>query len=224
MKKILVLGLASLCAAGVAKADYSLSTDFTIASDYIFRGLKYGDLSLQPSVEFTQYDFYAGIWAQQPLEKRKSKGYSDEVDLYFGYSPKLTDTLSLDLGVTHYRYPNSSDYSTEAFVGANYTISKFTPGIYAYYDFDLKVFTVQGNLGFSIPLDQLGTSLDLSASIGSASPDVGDSYVYYSVGASVPYKLNENATVKVGVNWATNDLSGADDNFFFYTVGLTIGF
>lgn len=229
MKKSLVIGLAGLAAlitGSVAQAgDYAFSTDLTFASKYVFRGLQAGDNSLQPSLEVTKDEFYAGVWAEQPLENRSSRGWGDEVDFYAGYTPKITDTVTLDLGATHYYYP-TSDSTTEAFVGANVTLDKFTPGVYTYYDFDLKAFTVQGNLGFSIPMDAAGTSLDLSASIGHVSRDSdnGPSYTYYSAGVSVPYKLNEHATVKVGVNWATHTLDGVEKNHLWFTAGLTVGF
>ncbi len=232
MKKTLVIALATLFAGGAAQAgDFSISSDLTFASEYVFRGIKYGDNSLQPSVEFSQDEFYAGIWAQQPLENRSSRGWGDEIDFYGGYTPKLSDAVSLDLGGTHYYYP-SGDSTTEAFVGANFTVNSITPGIYGYYDFDLKAFTVQGNLGFSVPLDQAGTALDIAIAVGHVSPDEGPSYTYYSAGVSVPYKINENATVKVGLNWAGHNLShlnalaidGGDKNHLWFTAGLTVGF
>ena len=44
-------------------------------------------------------------------------------------------------------------------------VSGFTPGLYLYYDFDLEWFTAQANLGFSVPMDNLGTTLDLAAEV-----------------------------------------------------------
>jgi len=224
MKKTLVIGIAALLAGNLAYAgDYSISTDVTLASDYIFRGIKLGDMSLQPSVQFSQDEFYGGIWVEQPLENRSSEGWGDEIDFFAGYTPKLSDMLSLDVGATHYYYPSGGS-TTELFAGANFTLDRLTPGVYAYYDLDLEAFTVQGNLGFSVPLDAAGTSLDIALALGHVSPDEGDSYTYYSVGVSVPYKLNENASVNVGVNWASHTLDGVDDNHLWFTAGLTVGF
>lgn len=224
MKKTLVLGIAALLAGNTAHAgDFSISTDVTFASEYVFRGIKLGDFSLQPSVQFAQDGFYGGIWAQQPLEKRSSRGWTDEVDIFAGYTPELSDTVSLDVGATHYHYPVGGS-TTELFVGANFTFDTITPGVYAYYDLDLEAFTVQGNLGFSIPFDEAGTSLDVALALGNVSPDVGESYTYYSVGLSVPYKINEHASVNAGVNWSSHTLDGAEDNHLWFTAGLTVGF
>jgi uncharacterized protein (TIGR02001 family) len=230
MKKSLVIGLATLLSGGIATAaEWSFSSDLTFTSKYIFRGLQLGDNSLQPSVEATLDNFYAGIWVNQPVENRRSQMLEDEIDFYLGYTPKLSDAVSLDVGATHYYYVGASgrpttDASTEAFLGANFATGSLTPGVYVYYDFDLDTFTVQGNLGFSVPLDQAGTAIDFAASIGNVSPDEGESYTYYSVGASVPYKLNEHVTARVGVNWASHTLDGLEDNHLWFTAGLTVGF
>ena len=225
MKKTLVIALAAVLATGAAQAQYSLSTDMTFATDYVFRGIKLADNTFHPSIELSQDNFYGGIWGALPLENRGSNGYSDEWDIYAGYTPQLSDTLSMDIGFTHYRYPalDGAD-TTEAFVGVNSDLSGFTPGIYGYYDFDLKTLTIQGNVGTSLPLDAIGTSLDLSGYVGYVKPDKADSYAYYGVGVSLPFKLNETATLTIAGNWATNDIEGADDNFFFLTAGLTMGF
>lgn len=224
MKKTLVLGLAALATGSVATAgDITFSSDLTFSSMYVFRGIQYGDNSLQPSIEVAQDAFYAGLWVQQPINNRSSEGWGDEFDFYLGYAPQLSDAVSLDVGATHYYYP-TADSTTEAFVGANFTAGNLIPGIYVYYDFDLETFTVQGNLGFSVPLDQAGTSLDFIASIGQVEPDEGDSYTYYSAGVSLPYKLNEHTTAKFGVNWASHSLDGVEDNHLWYTGSITVQF
>ena len=109
-------------------------------------------------------------------------------------------------------------------MGLNTDMNGFTPGIYGYYDFDLETYTLQGNLGTSVPLDSIGSSLDLSGYVGYVKPKGGDSYVYYGVGVSLPFKLNETATVTFAGNWATNDVDGAEGSLFFFTAGLTMGF
>lgn len=232
MKKTLVIGLAVLCAGSVARSqDFSISSDLTFASEYIFRGIKLAENSLQPSIEFAADEFYAGLWTNLPLENRSSANLEDELDFYLGFTPKLSDAVTLDIGATHYYFTGASgrpttDSTTEAFIGANFLFENFSPGVYAYYDFDLEAFTIQGNLGFSIPLDQVGTSLDLAFNVGHVNPDEGESYLYYGAGLSVPYKINENATVKVGVNWASHDLNDQliEDDHLWFTAGVTVGF
>lgn len=226
MKKALVLALAGFAAGGAAYGQYSVSTDITFASEYIFRGVKLSDNTLHPSVEFSQDQMYAGFWAALPINNRDGMGYVDEYDFYLGFSPKLSDTLTLDAGVTYYYYPNGNvDESLEAYIGVTADWAGLTPSLYAYYDFDLEAYTVQGSFGYSIPLQGIGSSLDLSATLGFVNPQDVDSWIYYGVGATVPYKLNDNATVKAGLQWVRNDIEGIeDDNFLLWTVGLTVGF
>lgn len=228
MKKILVLAVAALATTGVARADYSLSSDLTYASEYIFRGIQLGDNTLHPSIELTQGDFYLGMWAALPIDQVESKGWTNEFDFYLGYTKELSDKASVDLGVTYYYYPDGEvEESTEAYLGMTFDVGGFTPSGYAYYDFDLEALTLQGSIGYSIPMAGAGTSLDLSATYGYVEPDEGDSYSYYGASAQVPYKLNENATLTFGVHYASNDIDDVfdvDDDFFYYTAGVTIGF
>lgn len=228
MKKTALI-LAALAAGFTARAEdakssYSVTLDFPYTSKYVFRGVEVATDAIQPSVEFSSGDFYAGIWTSVPLEK----GYDStkEIDFYGGYGIPLNDTWKMDVGATVYYYPESNGTTTtEAFVGVNGDVSGVSPSVYAYYDFTLEVFTLQGSLGYSIPLQVIGSSVDLSATLGWVNPDdsSSDDYVYYSLGASIPYKLAENATFTVGVNWSDTDIDGSDDAFWV-TTGVSVGF
>jgi len=228
MKKItlilaaLVMG-ASLSAEEAAPKSYSVTVDFPYATKYVFRGMEYAEDVVQPSVKFTTGDFYAGIWSSLPLDK----GYEAEVDYYVGYGFQLTEGLALDVGATVYHYPGLDgpvDKSTfEGYAGVNGSVGGVSLGLYVYNDFDLDVFTVQGNLGYSIPINET-ISMNVSASVGNANPDAGSSYTYYNVGAQFPYKLNDAATITVGVNWASHDASWADDDHVWANAGFTYTF
>ncbi|HWA24990.1 MAG TPA: TorF family putative porin [Lacunisphaera sp.] len=216
---------ASLFAADPAPAStYSITADFPYVSKYVFRGVQYAEGAFQPSVKLTMGDFYAGIWASAPVDK----GYELEIDYYGGYNFKLSDKVTLDVGGTLYSYPGlntpGADKTTfEAYAGLNGSIEGVNLGLYAYNDFTLDVFTLQGNLGYSIPIDDKA-SLNLAASVGHASPDSGSGYTYYSFGASVPYKFSDTVTFTVGANWASHDISGLDDNHLWVNAGLTVTF
>lgn len=223
MKKILFTGLAALSVCAASYGQYSLSVDVTYATNYVFRGIQLGDGTLHPSIEGSVDDFYAGVWFATPLENRNSEGWSDEVDFYAGYTPSLSDTIALDIGATYFTYPNS-DNTFELFTGMNFDLGGVTPGVYVYRDLDLETWTYQGNIGYSIPLESMGASLDLSASLGWVNPDHDQDYSYWGASAVIPYQLAENATASVGIHYASNDLDTGEDNFVYGTVGLTIGF
>lgn len=230
MKKLTFLLAALVSGASLSAQDpvsepassYSVTVDFPYASKYVFRGVQYAKGSLQPSVKVTSGDFYFGIWANAPLDR----GYELEVDYFVGYGIKLKEGWSLDLGATLYSYPglDVGDKTTfEPYLGLNGSLGSVTSGTYAYYDTKLEVFTAQQTFGYSVPLDEKA-SLNISATLGHASPDSGSGYTYYGLGATLPYKLNDKATVTVGAQYASHDLDGVDDSHFWVTAGFTYTF
>lgn len=231
MKKIaLIAALAvgsSLVAAEAAKSSYTVSVDFPYVSKYVFRGVEVAKDAIQPSIEVATADFYAGVWTSQPV----TNNADNEFDFYAGYKAKINDYLSADAGATLYYYPELNKSSggkrstTEGFLGLNSNIKGFTPGVYGYYDFDLKTTTIQTQLGYSLPLPEKGLTLDLSANFGRVILKDTADYSYWSIGATIPYKLNETSTVYAGVSYINNNLKApVEGDFLTYTVGLTVGF
>ncbi|WP_438482041.1 TorF family putative porin [Oleiharenicola lentus] len=216
---------ASLSAQDAAAPSYSVTVDFPYASKYVFRGVQYAEGSIQPSVKLTTGSFYAGVWTNQPI----TSNIDNEVDFFAGYGFKLSDTFSLDVGATAYYYPELDDSTGldnatyEGYVGLNGTFGAFTTGLYAYNDFTLESFTVQGTVGYSVALSDKA-SFNLLGTIGKVYPDSGDDYTYYGVGATVPYKLTDSATLTGGVQYATHDIDGLEDGHLWFTVGLTVTF
>lgn len=232
MIKKTILALAAIGAGTAVYAQESNSVSFTldntVASEYIFRGKEMGDLSFQPSLEAKYGDFYAGVWASFT----ENFAYDAEVDFYSGYSFAINENLSLDVGGTFYYYSNGADDSTfEPFIGLNTSAGGFTFGLYYYYDLQIDDSTYEGSVGYSLPLESLGTSLDFSANLGYVTGDgvenayVEDSYYYYGVGVSVPYKISENATLTAGVKYTdvSEDVIN-DGGEITYSVGLSVGF
>lgn len=255
MKKTSIILAALIGCAGInaqeAKSSYSVTTDFTYASEYIFRGTELAGSSFQPSIEVTSGNAYVGLWANTPIGNYEE--LSNEVDFYAGYKHQVSKALTLEAITTYYWYPEArglnrdfnagiTKYSYEAGLGATYTLSGINLGANYYYDFRLKADTVQASVGYSVPLEAAGASVDFSLYAGSvdlrdASPDYAgpatrESYTYAGADVSLVYKLSEKATVNVGVHYADNDnLAGVggrngvwSDNNLWFTTGLAIGF
>lgn len=239
MKKITILWAALGAAAGLyaqdPKSSYSVTTDFAYTSQYVFRGVKAAGSSFQPSVEVTMEDFYLGLWTSQPITKHQD----NEIDVYGGYKYKLNESVSLEAVGTYYWYPEAKGFTTrksyEAGLGATYTHSSISASLYYYHDFKLKSDTLQGSVGYSLPLQAIGASLDITGFYGTvnshdASPDspwkIRESYNYYGIDVSVPYKLSEKATFTLGGHWARNDNlpPDVDDSHVWWTAGITVGF
>jgi len=218
-----LLSGASLLADDAPAASYNVTVDFPYTTKYVFRGVQYAEGAFQPSVKLTSGDFYAGIWASAPVDK----GYELEIDYYAGYTFKLPNAWSLDVGTTLYSYPGlngGGDKTTfEPYLGLNGSFGAVTSATYLYYDFTLDALTIQETVGYSIPIDST-MSLNLSANLGRVEPDAGSGYTYYGVGVAVPYKLSDKATVTVGAQYADHDLDGVDGGHFWGTLGFTYTF
>lgn len=215
---------------------YTVTTDFTYTSEYVFRGQKQSNAAFQASAEVGYKEIYGGVWTSQPLRSAET----NEVDLYIGYGFPLSNDWKIDTGLTSYNYPETvvntkTGFSTyESYLGlTGGNFAGFTPSVYGYYDWKLDNYTVQASVGYSLPIKQIGTSLDFAATYGYTA-NTG-AYLsnkapgnYWGVGVTVPYKLAPNATLTGGLQYAGNDentSSFADKSYkLYYTVGLTLGF
>jgi uncharacterized protein (TIGR02001 family) len=235
MKKT-ILALAALVAGVSAsaqeatKSDLSVTLDVTYVSNYVFRGGLLAEDSIQPSVEATYGNFYAGVWYSDDINANATS----ETDLYVGYNLAINETFSADFGATRYLYDGQSGLdTTEVYAGikANVLLS---PSAYYYYDFDREVSSYIGSIGHSLPIAKLGVSVDLSATFGYVQiPGNGQDYSYWGFGAAVPYKLSETAKLTGAVNYTHADsrnlpagagaISTEQDQVVF-SVGLSVGF
>jgi len=222
MIKKTILALAALTAGVSAQAAeaaqaakssaLSVTADISYVSHYVFRGLLVADDAVQPSIEATYGDFYAGVWYSDAVNTFNYNSHrvvtTSETDLYAGYGYKVSDKVKLDIGVTRYLYEGlSPDDTTEFYIGA--TVDTFLkPSVYAYYSEEAQnagVSTYTASIGHSIALDFIGSSLDLSALVGFVNAYDNEEYLYGVLSAAIPYKLSENATLTVGVDYVAND-------------------
>lgn len=222
-----------------SKPAYTVTTDFTYASEYVFRGQKQSNAAFQASAEVGYKAIYAGVWANQPLRN----GEGDEIDFYLGYGFPLQNDWKIDTGLSSYSFPEfikgsgSSRIATyEGYVGlTGGNFGGFTPSLYTYYDFKYDDVTVQGSIGYSLPIKQIGTSLDFAVTYG-FSPNTGRfnsgvaNNTYWGAGVTVPYQLAANTKITGGLQYADADGANATQagfavkSTFYYTIGLTFGF
>ena len=95
-------------------------------SQYVFRGKKIADSSIQPRGEIglmpaslSSVNIYVGAWSNQPISRRTGgvgPDQSDEIDIYGGAFIDLpgasnTNKLSLDFGDIYYWYPEAGGAS-----------------------------------------------------------------------------------------------------------------
>lgn len=243
MKKIL-LGTASLLVAATATmpahaGEVSVSTSIDYVTDYVFRGVSLADSAIQPGVEVAVGDFTVGAWVSTGVGDTSILA-GDEVDLYASYSFALSDTISTDVGITYYHYPQGGGlFSTNGGGSGTYEVfasvgfdTMLAPSASVYYDLTLEAFTLEGGIGHSFPAGDK-TSFDLGATVGLVDGD-GFSYEYGSASASLGYAFTDAVSAYVGANYALSSdntlnykkiLQGTPkDNLLFFGAGIAAGF
>lgn len=227
MKKTAALLLAAAITGGSLSAQeesaYSITVDFPYVSEYVFRGIKYAEDSIQPSIEFAVDDLYAGIWTNQPV----TGGTANEFDFYMGYGVSLSDTWALDFGFTYYYYPETptGDEQFEPFVGVSGDLgSGLSATAYYYYETEFEASTFQVGLGYTVEVSD-STSVDLAADYGFVGISGGGDYSYWSLSGTYNVALNDTASTYAGLVYADNDIGGgADDSFVYFIGGVSLGF
>lgn len=187
--------------------NWSLSAD--LVSDYVFRGVSLADTAAQTGVEVGMGSFYAGAWFSTGVGDTSILA-GDEVDLYAGYGFTLSDTVSADVGVTYYHYPQfgglfsengGASGTYEVYGGLSFDVA-LAPSIYSYYDFTLENWTIEGSVGHSIAAsDSLSFDLGLSAGLVDGN---GFSYEYGTASAALTKSITDAASIYVGANYSLN--------------------
>lgn len=195
-----------------APADFTISGNVQIVSDYRFRGLSLsaGDLAVQGAINVNHASgFYVGAWASS-LEDSPVYGNA-ELDLYAGWTGALGSGLTADVGLLYYVYPNGNVGSANVFEPYASVTAAFGPATakfgvaYAWKqsslgnDDNLYLFT---DLGTAIPNTPLSLSAHLGYTDGALSPKLltgvsTDGGFDYSLGAT----YNITSKLSVGVSY-----------------------
>jgi uncharacterized protein (TIGR02001 family) len=202
-------------APAVAAAAPSASVLFTpsVVSQYMFRGVRLGGPSFQPSLEYDYGNLAIGVWANAPLADKVPNQSDPEIDAYGSYTFAVNDSLSIVPGFTLYTYPRTDvglgfyRSTFEPNVAVNYTVEgvKFTPKLY--YDVVLKGPTYELTVAFAVPLKDLGSELDFTAvggtykwtdAVRDASPEVKNYGDYYLLGLAMPFQITKASKLSIG--------------------------
>ncbi|MCL1894661.1 MAG: hypothetical protein FWG02_10615 [Holophagaceae bacterium] len=212
----------SMIVAMLALPAYSQSTEgsegkFTVTPSYVssfmFRGMRLGGPSFQPSVEYSKGPLTLGIWGNFPIAN-KIEGVSDpEFDIYASYDWEIVpDVLTIRPGITAYTFPRAENddgfykATYEPNISLVYSVGgiDFT-GTY-YYDLVMKGPTYEFGIDYSIPLKPLGIDLELSALVGNydwsesekSDEKVAISGNYWQAGIAIPYEFSNKSKLVAG--------------------------
>lgn len=120
-KQVLAAGFLAVASMGVAApAMAELSGNIGVASQYVFRGVVFGDPQVSGGVDYAgPAGFYAGTWIS-------SAGGEQEVDLYGGWANDV-----VDVGYLYYYFPDDIGTADAGEIYGGLNFNAFS--LYAYY-------------------------------------------------------------------------------------------
>ena len=211
------------CVSVVSAAETSATVEVGLATAYVFRGLKEGELTAHPALEVSSGDFYGGVYSIVPLTDRGGRfGYHDEFELYAGYGWAVGDRTALDAGGT-YRFRPDGGSSFECYLGARQEYGTLSPSLYIYRDFQFDTTTLEVASDLNAPIENL--PFTFSVFLGRALAAGPRDYTYYGAGALYPIEVNDATKVSLGLRYVGNDLGGAySRNHIYGTAAFSLDF
>jgi len=196
MKKTVLtfLAAAAMVVAGSAQA-VELSGNVAITNDYVWRGFSQTteNMAIQGGFDLEAEGFYAGVWGSNA---NWAPGMQSEFDLYLGYGGDITDSLSYDVGVIRYMYPDTTVdvdfteiYGSVSFMGATLGVAIDNDNDAEYYNLDYEL---------ALPND-----FGLSFHYGDYNFDAGGDYSDYSIGVA-----KSAGGFDFSLAWIDTDVSG----------------
>jgi uncharacterized protein (TIGR02001 family) len=214
MRNLRILAAIGLLGAATT-ANAELSSTWTLASDYDFRGASQTakDPAIQGSIDFaTDTGWYVGAWASNV---DFDSDVDVEVDLYTGFSGGEEDGLGWDVGFVYYAYPDDSDLNYPEIYGKlNYGM--FSGGLFYSNDWiNSGESSIYASGDVSVPLPQ-NFSLNLHAgySFGDFFEDLDSEYLDYSIGVGYTVGKFDLVLKYVDTTLDEGDAVFSDDDLF----------
>ena len=182
------VAVTSLAAAQAQELE--ISGNVALTTNYVFRGITQTDdgPAIQGGFDIGSGGWYAGTWAS-------SVDFGDdttmEIDFYGGYGGSITETISYDVGVIYYAYPDSPD------------IGGGSQDFVEYY----------GSLAKSFGAFELGAGVAYSDDFYG---ETGES-LYYSTSAS--YALTEELSFEATYGVSDFEEDGGNRDYQDYSIG-----
>ncbi|MBU2179269.1 MAG: TorF family putative porin [Gammaproteobacteria bacterium] len=189
-------------AATAVQAETALSGSLTLTSDYLFRGISQTDEGMALQGGLTLADdsgFYLSTWGSNITFGQGSM----ELDILAGWSGKLSEDWTTDVGIMQYRYPNG-DNETDQFnfvelyskfiyqdltLGLAYSSDYFGTDVdkYFYYSADYNYSLVENlSLQFHLGYNQFDNNTEYATFLA-AGPVSGKGYMDWSIGATTDW-------------------------------------
>jgi len=189
----------------------------SLVSQYMFRGVRLGGFSFEPTVEVDAGSGALGVWSNFPVAGRIDGVSDPEIDPYGWYTIAISASLSIVPGFTVYTYPNAdtnagSFRSTfEPSLAVSYSVAGLTLTPKLYYDLVLEGPTLELAAAYGIPIKAANTTLGIAATVGTyewdnsardASPRLRNWGDYWLLGVTLPFTLSKRSTLTVGFGYS----------------------
>ncbi len=191
-------------------SDWTISYNFAVTTDYVFRGFSQSDQSpaIQGGVDVTYRIFYVGAWASTiELEPVGAFESNVEVDIYAGIKP-VWGPITFDLGVIYYAYPGASslpnadlDYVELKFGASGSPWRDATAGITVFYSPEYT--------------GETGNVWTFEGTFAQALPKFRD--IVPTISATLGYQLGDDAAYIAAVG-------NGDDNYLYWNAGISLAF
>lgn len=229
---------------------WSLSTDFTVNSKYVSRGLNtVDDVVFQPSISVGYENFSTTLWGNMELTDENQADYGrdpsgefTEINWTLDWASTWGENWNIGAGFIHYLFPNTGGNPTsELYATAGYNVF-LNPTVTLYWDVD-ELRGVYMNVGVSHSFEDVwsfgntSVTADLYADIGWSSKNYAmNAYgatkarlTDFNIGAKFPFALNEYWTITPHLCYSALIASEikdnvAKDNNFWAGVSATYSF
>jgi len=193
--------------------NFTVSTD--IVSSYVWRGVKYSDASIQPTLTFSHQNFSVGSWGSAGID-----GFM-EMDLFVNYA----FPFGLSLGMTNYYFPPSKFFDHSASTGSHAYEFNASYKISGFYAAGNYIFNEAGSAGskggekyFEAGYDFKNIRLFAGAGDGWHTPD--GSFQAVNIGLSVTRDIQITDSFKLPLKGSAI-LNPATEQYYL-TIGLSL--
>jgi len=163
------LSTVSLISTNVNASEWSANA--AVTSNYLWRGLEQtgGKAAVSGGIDYaSESGFYAGTWASNA---DWAEGMTYELDFYAGFGGNLSESISYDLGIIYFAYPDETSGDADfSEVYGSISIDALTVGVAVLADGEGGDFgdSIYANVDYSF---SLSNEAELALHIGSYSGD-----------------------------------------------------
>ncbi len=206
LKYIITIAVFFASLSPLAIAQTQVQTNFDLVSTYVWRGVSFSGISIQPNLEYSSSKVSAGFWGSQGID-----GFQ-EVNTFASYS--FADNFSII--ITDYYLPGTSyfsDLSHAIELGTQYHFKKWN--ISGYY-----IFAGQSSVGDDVYFEGSYSDQELTFFLGAGNGwhTLDSNFQIINIGISKNDEIKINDTFSIPIT--TSVILNPDSEQIFVLVGI----